>query len=236
MNPKSTIQKIVFTLAATLICFNTNAQEEKSTIHLKLEKDGKLIKDTIYKVDKDISIDKIDKILDITLGEDQKIHKVIHHVIEEGDTTLMDKNVRLMIKEIENDEDAKVYISSTDEDGEPRVIVKKIKMDSLKKCDGHSVEKSIIIIKSGDDPDEYRIETDGEEPQWIEKDGRKMLIMDSKDGAKTIKIVTSGEANYNYVTEDGETIIIKTTKDSENDEELNVEVTVEEKGDKTRKK
>lgn len=298
---------------ALLVAFTLNAQDEKkSEIHVTIQKDGKTLKDTVYMVEDEKSVEHASKILDMTFGDPKEgeKHKVMTFISEDGKTYEFqtgDSEAKYihkmhsgnkskgeeheMIMEMihESDDDAHVFVTTEeDEDGETTVIVKKIKMgkegdihkmmseegmseeehemikkmihdidsddDSqvfvtkekgengetkltvkkIKICDDgeesiQHKEENVIIMKAGEKGELKKFQHNGEEPVWIEKDGAKILIIDSDDGMKKkIMVVTDSDSDQKFTTEDGETIIIKTTKDGENEKEVNVEVIVDE--------
>ena len=256
----------LFTLAMFAI-FSLNAQDEKkSEIRVTIEKDGKVVKDTVYMVEEGRSVDHASKILDLTFGEHKsgKKHKVLTfisddgelHEMHSGDVDMkkmhkmhlecgeMGEEHEMIMKMIhEDDDDMQVFVTKEEgEDGETKVIVKKIKID---KDGGHSFikkDENVIIMKAGEAGELEHIHHSGEKPVWIEENGAKVLIIDSKDGKqKKIKIVTDSDSDKKFTTEDGNTIIIHTTKDCDNEKEVKVEVIVEDEegkveGEKTKVK
>ena len=249
------MKTIALFTVSLFVFFSLNAQEEKkSEIHVKIEKDGKVVKDTTYLVDKDTDTKLASKVLDMTFGENMGQG--------EGNGTFsfedsgfyefhskvgkMTPKQEVMIKEIHEGEDEQVFVTTEEgEDGERIVIVKKIKIDN----DGEHIrtnkeEKvSILNIQEGEEGELKHIRHDGEKPVWIEEDGAKIMIIDSKDGKqKEIKVITEEDVDLNsdseqiIKTKDGETIIIHTIKKGDNDKEVKVEVIVEEEKQKRDKK
>lgn len=233
MKPNLPLKKILFTFIAVFSIGLLNAQEEKSNIHIKIEKDGKVIKDTVYAVSKDTDPEIVSKIIDMSLSEKGQHRKVMAFKSEDGKLHEIHGDHDMMLKEMDLDDDgAKVFVTTEEgENGETKVIVKKIYNDKDGEKELENREENVYIIKSndGDDEEVYEIKTKGEKPQWIEKDGDKILIIDTKDGkSKNIKIIEEGKDGYSYETEEGETIMINSSK-GDKEKEIKVEVVIEDK-------
>lgn len=227
------MKSIALTILSAFILFTINAQDEKSKVHVIMEVDGKVVKDTVYHVEKGTDPKLASKILDMTFSGEKKPHKAIAFYSEDGELHELEGDHEMMMKELHGDGKSHVFVTTEEgEDGETRVTVKKIKMDKDGEKEWTVKDEDVYVIKSGDGEETYTIESGGEKPQWIEKDGNKVLVIKSDDGsAKKIKIVSDGDSGYSYTTEEGETIIIHTSKDSES-KEVKLKVIVEdEKGD-----
>ncbi len=230
-----------FLLLAAFSFFSLNAQEKKSKIYIKMEQDGKVLKDTVYEVDEDVNPDLVSKILDMTLGDYKGTHKIMAFGTEDGELHEFHGDHEMIVKEIhkkhnrdgehewvsDDESTENVFVTSEKgEDGKTNVIVKKVKVsvDDDKKWK----DEKDIVYKLKDDGDKeeevYKIKIDGDSPEWIEKDGHKILIVDSEGNeASKIKIIHEGESGYKYQTEDGETIIIHIDeKDGEKDVKVEV--------------
>ncbi len=232
--------------------FILNAQEEKkSEIHVKIEKDGKVVKDTTYLVDEDTDTKVASKILDMTFGENMHHREGLRTFSSEDGAFYefhskdgkMTAKHKVMMKEMHEGEDGHVFITTEEgEDGEKIVIVKKINIDEDGEHTWTNKEKNVYIIKEGEYGELKHIRHDGEKPVWIEEDGAKVMIIDSKDGKqKKIEIIIEEDMDLDsdseqiIKTKDGETIIIRTIKEGDNEKEVKVEVIVEEEkqeGDK----
>lgn len=169
------------------------------------------------------------------MGEDGDIHKIMS---AEG---MNEEEHEMLMKMIhESDDNTRVFVTKEEgENGETKVIVKKIKISEDGEESTLNEEENVFIMKAGEEGELKHFHHKGEEPVWIEKDGAKVLIIDSKDGSKKkIMVVTDSEPNYEFKTEKGETIIIHTKKDGKNEKEVNVEVVVKDENDslKTNKK
>ena len=294
------MKTIALFTSALFLVFSLNAQEEKkSEIHVKIEKDGKVVKDTTYLVDEDANTEIASKILDMSFGENS--HKGEHRVMafdsgdgefrefhskdgdmhakhkvmmkemhegenghvfvtteegEDGEMTVIVKKIKMdgdgefrefhskdgdmhakhkvMMKEMHEGESGNVFITTEEgEDGEMTVIVKKIKIDEDGEHTWTSKDENVFIMKEGEKGELKHIQHNGEKPVWIEEDGAKVMIIDSKNGEKKrIKIIMEddmdADSDYEFITDDGETIIIKTSKVEGDEKEVKVEVIVEE--------
>jgi len=238
---------------ALLAAFTLSAQnEKKSEIQIKIIKDGKTVKDTVYMVEDGKAVEHASKILDMTFGEpkagenykvmtfisdDGEMHEfhsgdaaaMKMHKMHAGNAKMGEEHEGMMRMIHESDDDTQVFVTTEEgEDGETRVMVKKIKISEDGKESTLNEKENVYIIKGDKDVDLKHFEHNGEEPVWIEKDGAKILIIDSKDGSKKkIMVVTDSESDYEFKTEDGEKIIIHTTKAGNKKKEVNVEVIVE---------
>ncbi len=296
------MKTIALFISAIFLAFSLNAQEEKkSEIHVKIEKDGKVVKDTTYLVDEDANIEVASKILDMSFGENfhkgehrlmafasddgelhefhskdgdmHAKHKVMMKEMHEGESGHMfvtteegeDGEMTVIIKKIKMDEDgelhefhakdgdihanhkvimkemhegesANVFVTTEEgEDGEMTFIVKEVKINEDGEHTWTSKDENVFIMKEGEKGELKHIEHNGEKPVWIEEDGAKVMIIDSKNGEKKkIKIIMESDmdidsdSGYEFITDDGETIIIKTSKLKGDEKEVKVEVIIEE--------
>ncbi len=127
------MKTIALFTSALFLAFSLNAQEEKkSEIHVKIEKDGKVVKDTTYLVDEDADTEIASKILDMSFGEN--FHKGEHRVMafasddgelhefhsKDGD---MHAKHKVMMKEMHEGESGHMFVTTEEgEDGETKVI------------------------------------------------------------------------------------------------------------------
>ncbi|MGC9341587.1 MAG: hypothetical protein ACP5E3_02715 [Bacteroidales bacterium] len=238
---KNLLPQIVFLFAAAIISVNTTAQEEKSEVQVKIIKDGKTIKDTTYLVeDKDATAAAV-KMLDFTLGEKPTKHgkhvytfktedgKSYEWKSEDSGDHKLEGHTYVFA---EKGEDSEITIHMN-EDGE-KVVKKEV---IVKKLDGESAEEiEEIIIVTEDKPG--KIDLEGENIEWIEKDDHKILIIDDGENAKRVKVISGDNknSNYNFTTEDGKRYTIKEVEKGDN-KEIEVKVTTEdEKGEVKKEK
>lgn len=296
------MKTIALFTSVIFLAFSLNAQDEKkSEIHVKIEKDGKVVKDTTYLVDEDANTEIASKILDMSFGENfhkgehrvmafssddgellkfhskdgdmHAKHKVIMKEMHEGESghmfvtteegkdgemTVIVKEIKMdeddeihefhskdgdihakhivMMKEMHSGEDGHIFVTTEEgEDGEMTVVVKKIMIDEDGEHTWTSKDENVIIMKKGEKGELKHIHHNGEKPVWIEEDGAKVMIIDSKNGEKKkIKIImeddmdADSDSDYEIITDDGKTIIIKTSKVKGDEKEVKVEVIVEE--------
>ena len=137
---------ILVTIAALLFSGGLMAQETSVTV--KVEKDGKVVKDTTYTFEDEKQAEHALKMMDIICSDDEhmmKVHKSMaeHHgehsktmvfISEDGKTT--------EIKEM--DGDSLVWITEGEQNGD-HVKVMKYKVDG---DEAHG--KHVVLVKSGD--------------------------------------------------------------------------------------
>ena len=230
------MKKLVFSIIAFLSFGLINAQEiTKTKVHVKIEKQGEVIKDTVYEMDEDANLDMITHILEMQTGGHMKKeeHKVMAFKSEDGEVhkIYMSGDDEDNIKMHKHGKTDMTVTTEKGENGEQKITIKKV----IKNDDGETVweenEEQVFIVNTGEGEEgEITIHSEGGEPVWIEKGGKKIIIIDTDKGKgkeKEIKVVTTGESEYEFTTEDGETIIIKSTQDDSHENEIEVEVNVE---------
>jgi uncharacterized protein YndB with AHSA1/START domain len=229
---RSILSKIAIFFAVVCFSFSATAQKEKSEVHVKITRDGKVIKDTTYQVEDEKAAEVAAKMIDLTLGE--KTQKHGKHVytfrtdegqhyewISEDSGIHKTEHSYVFAEKGENGEITIIM----DEDGK-KVVKKEVIIKKLDESDGEG--KNEIIIITSDKPD--KIDLEGENIEWIDKGDHKILIINEDGNEKTIKVITdeNENSNYNFKTEDGKRIIItEVRKGEEKEVEVEVEVEVE---------
>lgn len=77
-------------VAAALMFVFTLYGQEKTTVTVRVEKDGKVVKDTTYQFDDATEAEQAMKMMDIMCGDDDGEHvKVIRHKCDKGDNVIV---------------------------------------------------------------------------------------------------------------------------------------------------
>jgi len=184
--------------------FSTGLTAQETTVSVKVEKDGKVVKDTTYNFEDADQAEHALMMMDMMGSDDEhlvKIHKSMSEshgghsktmvfVSEDGKTT--------EIKEMSGD--SLVWISEGEHEGEDVKVIKyKIESDGE-----HDHGKKVVVVKSGDgETFDILIDEEGED-----EDGN---IVKTKE----VKVIVTSD-------EDGEWTVTET----ETDEDENVEVIV----------
>lgn len=232
MKASLVLKKILFTLFAVFSILLVNAQEEKSKIHIKIEKDGKVIKDTVYAVNKDTDPEIVSKIIDMSLKENGVHHKVMALKSKDGKLQEVHGDHDMMLKEMERDnDDVNVFVTTEEgENGETKVIVKKIYGDKDGEKEFHGDHEMMHKEMDRDNVDVNVTTEEGENGEtkvivkkvYLDKNGEKELedaeenvyIFNSNDGnnKEVYEIKTRGEKPQ-WIEKDGDKILIIDTKD-----------------------
>ena len=219
-------------LGVSILPSGIYAQDEKSEVVVKIIKDGKVIKDTTYFVEDEESANIAAKLVDITLGEKSTDQKVYAFKSKDGSRYewASESKAKEMLDTLKH-----IYIG----EGDPKQITVVIDEDENK-----AMEKKVIVVKDNDkelkEAKEIIVikkigegEEEGDNPdiEWVEKGGRKILIIDENGKEETIKILGSeGESStQTFITQDGETIIIKELKEGDNERQIEVKVITDDK-------
>ena len=185
--------------AALLLSVTLSAQETKVTV--KVEKDGKMVKDTTYTFDDADQADHVLKMVEVMSGSDEhmmEIHKEmaeVHGGHSSNYVFISEDGEKTEIKKMSGD--SLVWISEGEHEGE-HMKVMKYKVESGDHSHGEHGEhgEHVMVIKSGD------------------KETYEILIDEDEDGGKTKKItvmVSDGEeGEWEIITDDGEEIDIET--------------------------
>lgn len=123
---------IPVTIAALLFSVGLMAQETSVTV--KVEKDGKVVKDTTYIFEDDVQAEHALKMMDIICSDDEHMMKVHKSMAEHHG-----EHVKVMKYRVEDGEDVHV-----EHDGD-HVKVMKYKIDG---DEAHG--KHVVVVKSGD--------------------------------------------------------------------------------------
>lgn len=230
------LSKLSLVLVAGLLSFGLHAQEKEGTseIHVKIMKEGKLVKDTVYQAKDEKTVEMAVKMLDMTLGEES--HMKGEHVYtfktddgetfewksDDGKVHKMHQNVYVISDDEGEDEDVTVILNDK---GKKVVNKKEIIVKKTGDSDEEGNKEVIVITKDDDDIEVEEIDQDIE---WIDAGDHKVLILDNGGKEKTIKVISKSKegSNYNFTTEDGKRIIIKQVG-GDDDKEIELEVTVE---------
>jgi hypothetical protein len=236
---RNMLSKIAIFFAVACFSFSATAQVEKSEVHVKITRDGKVIKDTTYQVEDEKAAEVAANVIDLTLAEKtQKQGKHVYtfrtdegqHYEWKSEDSEIHKTEKHSYVFAEKGEDGEITITM-DEDGE-KVIKKELIVKKLDEGDGEG--KNEIIIITSDKPD--KIDLEGEKIEWIDKGEHKILIIDEGGNEKTVKVITgeNENSNYNFKTENGKRIIITEVRNGE-EKEIEVEVEVEKQTKQVRK-
>ncbi|MCP4311067.1 MAG: hypothetical protein GY790_07385 [Bacteroidetes bacterium] len=191
------INPFMFLAMITALFFSMSLIAQETTVTVKVERDGKVVKDTTYSFEDEEQAKHAMKMMQVMSGDDEhmmKVHKTKseHHgghsktmvfISEDGKTT--------EIKEMSGD--SQVWISEGEDDCD-HVKVMKCKFEGGEDIhmdhDAHG--KHVVVVKSGDG-ETYNILI--EEEYEGEHDGEHVV-------KKEVKVIVSGDENGEWtVTE-----------------------------------
>jgi hypothetical protein len=174
---KTLIPKLIPVMIAAFL-FSVNLMAQKTTVSVKVEKDGKVLKDTIHTFEDEEQAEHAMKMMDIMCEDDghmMKVHKSMseHHgghskmmvvVSEDGKTT--------EIKEMDGD----------------HVRVMKYKVDGGEDVHmEHEAHGKHVVIMKSDDGETYDILIDEELKELDEDENVEVIVIKKKEEKKKSK-------------------------------------------------